>query len=100
VALIVVGVSLVGLAHGFVNAPVVTHIADTNVARNMGAGSATALYRVLERIGHVAGPMLAGQLLVLNAQSPAAIGWAGAALIGFAILFAVSVRRSGTPDHA
>ncbi len=97
--MLIAGVATVGLAHGFVNAPVVTHIADTDVARDRGPNGVTALYRVLERVGHVAGPMLAGQLLVLSGQSAISIGWAGVALVVFALLFIIPVggRRAPQP---
>ena len=35
---------------------------------------------------------LAGQLLVLSGQSPVSIGWAGIALVVFALLFIIPVR--------
>lgn len=98
--MLIAGVALVGLSHGFVNAPVVTHIADTDVARDMGANGVTALYRVLERVGHVAGPMLVGQLLVLSGQNPVSLGWAGIVLVVFALLFVIPVGGRRSPQAA
>jgi len=94
--LLIVGVVMVGVAHGFVNAPVVTHIADSRLAGRIGANSATAIYRFLERIGHAAGPILVGQLLLVGGQSPAAMSWAGAAIILFGIIFFIRTEPGPT----
>lgn len=77
---------VVGAAHGFINAPVVTRIADSS-SRRIGAGAATAAYRFLERIGHVAGPILVGQLFLLLGQSAVVVAWIGLAVLLFGFLF-------------
>jgi len=82
-----VGIFLLGLAHGFINAPVISYVASTPLAQEMGANQVSSLYRVLERVGHVAGPALAGQLLFMTGGGPIAIGWAGAAMVVLGILF-------------
>ncbi len=66
--LLMLGIAAVGGAHGLINAPIVTHVAELDLARRIGAGSATAAYRFLERIGHVAGPLLVSQLLAWSGQ--------------------------------
>ncbi|MEQ8698177.1 MAG: MFS transporter, partial [Bauldia litoralis] len=81
------GVFLLGLAHGFINAPVISYVATTDVAQRLGANQVSSLYRVLERVGHVAGPALAAQLLIMTGGGPAAIGFAGLALLVFALVF-------------
>ncbi len=87
------GVLIVGLAHGFINAPVVTHVATSRLAYAVGAESATATYRFLERIGHVAGPMILGQLFFLyGGQSPVVLAWVGLAVFGLALLFLIPTR--------
>ncbi|MEM9777698.1 MAG: MFS transporter, partial [Chloroflexota bacterium] len=43
------GILILGLAHGFIHAPIVTYIADTVSAEKLGKSSATSLYRFLER---------------------------------------------------
>ncbi|MFO1067790.1 MAG: MFS transporter [Geminicoccaceae bacterium] len=88
-ALVLAGVALLGLAHGCINAPVITYVADSTAARRLGSNGATSLYRVVERIGHVLGPVLAGQLLALAASGPAALLWAGAAILACGLLFAL-----------
>src|SRR4051794_3113957 len=55
---IVVAVLIVGVAHGFINAPVVTHVGQTALAKRIGVNPTTTAYRFLERGGHVAGPLL------------------------------------------
>ena len=96
--MVLVGVALLGLAHGCINAPVITYVADSTAARRLGSNGATSLYRVVERVGHVLGPLLAGQLLALAASGPAALRWAGAVILVGGLLFAVPemVRRRST----
>lgn len=84
---LVLGVLAVGLGHGAINAPVVTHVANSDLATRVGVVSTTALYRVLERIGHIIGPMIVGQLLLLGGQSMVVIGWVGLALLIFTLIF-------------
>jgi MFS family permease len=88
------GTFLVGVGHGCINAPVVTHIAGTDVAKRLGEAPVTAFYRFIERIGHIAGPLVVGQLFFLSGQSPTAIAWLGAAMIAFALFFVVRSDRA------
>ena len=88
------GTFLVGVGHGCINAPVVTHIAGTDVAKQLGEAPVTAFYRFIERIGHIAGPLVVGQLFFLSGQSPTAIAWLGAAMIGFSMLFVLRSDRA------
>lgn len=96
--LIGAGVLLLGLSHGFINAPVITHVAQGDLADEIGAAQAAGLYRVLERVGHVAGPAAAGQLIVVAGGGPAAIGVAGAITLALGLLFWLPLgpgRRKG-----
>ena len=68
-AIVILGVVLVGIAHGFINAPVVTHVAHSELAKEIGANSVTTTYRFVERIGHVAGPVLVAQLFLIWGQT-------------------------------
>ena len=47
-AIVILGVVLVGIAHGFINAPVVTHVAHSELAKELGANSVTTTYRFVE----------------------------------------------------
>lgn len=88
-ALLITGVGLVGIAHGLVNAPIITSIGETDAARRFGAESATAAYRFLERVGHVLGPIVVGQVFAHAGRTTAAIAWIGVALVVFAAIFAL-----------
>ena len=84
---LILGVAIVGIAHGFINAPVVTHVAESQLATKIGAASVTATYRFLERIGHVAGPVIVGQLFLFWGQSAANLLWVGVAIAFLGVLF-------------
>ena len=86
-ALLVGGVVIVGLAHGFINAPVVTHVAHSKLAGEIGANSAAASYRFLERAGHAAGPFLLSQFFIFWGQSAEVLAWIGAATVVCGLLF-------------
>mgnify|MGYP005629051561 FL=1 len=90
---IILAVALLGLAHGLVNAPVVTHVASTFTARKNGAATVTATYRFLERIGHVAGPVVVGQLMATGIATGKSIAWIGVAILIMAALFALKPRQ-------
>lgn len=94
--LLIAGVAVVGIAHGFINAPVVTHVANSEIAAATGETSATAAYRFLERIGHVAGPLIVGQLFVFSGQDPMMIAWIGGAIALLGVLFLIKI----TPAQA
>lgn len=95
--LLVVGVAVVGIAHGFINAPVVTHVARSRLATLLGESSVTATYRFLERIGHIAGPMIMGQLFFLTGPGPSVIGYIG---VGVAVCGLLFVLRFSSPKEA
>jgi predicted MFS family arabinose efflux permease len=97
--MLVVGMVVLGISHGCINAPIVAHIAGTPAADAIGAAGATSLYRFVERIGHVAGPMLVGQVLIAGHESLAAIGWVGAAVIVLAVVFLLTPGRGSTSNQ-
>lgn len=90
--LLVAGVLVIGVAHGFVYAPVVTRIADCRVAAAIGANSVIATYRFLERLGHVAGPIIVGQLLLFADFSAAVFAWIGGAVVLLALIYLVNLQ--------
>ncbi|SON52175.1 MFS transporter [Vibrio tapetis] len=61
VSLATISMLVMGVAHGLINAPVVTHVVKATEGHN--ANSVAATYRFLERFGHVAGAIVVGQLL-------------------------------------
>jgi predicted MFS family arabinose efflux permease len=96
-AVVIAGVLIVGLAHGFINAPVVTHVAHSHLAAQIGANPVTTTYRFLERIGHVAGPFLIGQFFLIWGQSAHILIWVGVAtaMLGFLFLIRSAPPRVG-----
>jgi predicted MFS family arabinose efflux permease len=86
-ALVIAGVLTVGIAHGFINAPVVTHVANSALASEVGGTTVTTAYRFLERAGHVAGPLLVGQLLLFAGRPAAVMTWIGTGTVLLALLF-------------
>jgi MFS family permease len=86
-AVVVAGVSLVGIAHGFINAPVVSHVTQSELAKRLGANPVTTTYRFLERGGHVAGPLLLSQFFLLWGQGPHIIGAIGVGTAVLGLLF-------------
>lgn len=96
-AVLIAAVALVGIAHGFINAPVVTHIGHSELAARIGANSANTAYRFLERGGHVAGPLLLSQLFIAFGQGINVISGFG---IGIIILGLVFVAHRAFPRAA
>jgi MFS family permease len=92
-ATLLFGISLLGLAHGFIQAPIITHVANTNTADRFGKGSATSLYRLFERIGNIGGPLLVGALLVQSNYNAFTISWIGMGVILFGLLFYVGFKK-------
>jgi predicted MFS family arabinose efflux permease len=94
--LIAAGVFLLGVAHGFINAPVVTNVAGIPLAAEIGAGTVAATYRSLERAGHVAGPIIFGQVIAAAPTSMPliAIG-AGIAFLGLVFVLSQQGRVAG-----
>ena len=103
-AIVILGVVLVGIAHGFINAPVVTHVAHSELAKELGANSVTPTYRFVERIGHVAGPVLVAQLFLIWGQTAQVLTGIGiaTAILGFLFLIRISPppRRGPWPEAA
>ena len=91
-AVVALGEAIVGVAHGFINAPIVTHVADAEVSNRLGAGSVAATYRFLERIGHMGGPVLMAQLLVIGGGSAHVLAWVGFAVLALGVLFLLPGR--------
>ncbi len=91
--IVVAGTVLVGLAHGFINAPVVTHVAHLELSSRVGATPVTTSYRFLERSGHIAGPFIIAQLFMIFGQDAFIIAWIGLATIILGLIFATRPSR-------
>ncbi len=90
---LITGIAIVGIAHGFINAPVVTHIAESELAGRIGESAATATYRFLERVGHIAGPIVVGQLFLWYGQEAEILGWIGAYIFVAGLIFIMLYTR-------
>jgi predicted MFS family arabinose efflux permease len=85
---VVAGTFLLGIAHGFINAPIITYMGGTSAADRLGKSTTASLYRVVERSGHVLGPILIGQLLLLMSGGQVLI-WSAAFILLSTLLFCV-----------
>jgi MFS family permease len=84
---VLIAVLLVGVAHGFINAPVVTHVGQSDLAKRIGANPAMTAYRFVERGGHIAGPLLLSQFFLIWGQGAYIIGGIGIAVVILGVLF-------------
>jgi MFS family permease len=91
-ASVILGTILVGIAHGFINAPVVTHVGQSRLAKRVGANPATTSYRFLERIGHIAGPFVVSQLFLLWGQQAQILAWIGVGIAVLGLIFVIHTR--------
>ncbi|MCA0406563.1 MAG: MFS transporter [Proteobacteria bacterium] len=98
-ALIVVGVTVVGISHGFINAPVVTHVAESEIAGELGVANVASTYRLVERLGHMTGPVIMGQVFLFFGPSWSTIGWVGAGVLLLTILFPSEEEPISTSNH-
>jgi predicted MFS family arabinose efflux permease len=87
VAVVFAGISLLGIAHGFINAPIVSHVASLELADRIGISALTATYRFLERIGHVAGPLVVGQMFLFFGEQGFILAGIGVAIAVLGGLF-------------
>jgi MFS family permease len=99
VVVIIVAMLIIGIGHGFINAPIVAYVSSLAVAHRVGISGLTASYRFLERIGHVAGPLLVGLFFQLYGETGEALFWLGVGLTSLMLLFAL-VGRSTPTGHA
>jgi MFS family permease len=96
-ALVIIGVTLVGIAHGFINAPVVTHVGQSALAKRIGVNPVTTTYRFLERGGHIMGPLLLAQLFLIWGQGAYVIGGIGVATAILGLMFIAHKFRTRVP---
>jgi hypothetical protein len=73
---------------------VVTHVARSKLAILLGESSVTATYRFLERVGHITGPMIMGQLFLLAGTGPNVLGYIGIAVAICGLLFVLRFPSS------
>lgn len=87
---IALSVALLGVGQGLIAAPIVARVAAGDAAVSVGRDRTVAVYRILERLGHVSGPALVGLLLVAASDNPAALAMLGGAYGVLAALYGLA----------
>jgi hypothetical protein len=59
----------------------------------MGKSAATSVYRLIERVGNIGGPVIVGALLVKSSYDAITVSWIGMAIAVFGLLFVVQFHR-------
>jgi MFS family permease len=95
--LMIIGTVIVGLAHGFINAPVVTHVGQSELGSRIGAIPVTTSYRFLERAGHVAGPIIIAQIFLRFGQDATVLIWIGVGVVILGLLFVLQSLQPQPP---
>ncbi len=97
--MLIIGVCVVGLSHGLINAPVITHVADAPISARLGATSVAATYRFVERIGHVTGPVIMSVLFATFGQNWSLLCWVAGGIFLFGFIFVTTARSIDMPDY-
>lgn len=84
---------VLGMAHGCINAPVVAHVASLPIAQRHGAIRTAATYRLVERVGHMAGPLVVERCLAAAGGQSIALAWIAAAVALAGLAFMVQNAR-------
>ncbi len=90
-SLLLTGMIILGISHGFIQAPIMTHISNTRTSKRIGKSAATSLYRLIERVGNIGGPLLVGALLVSSHYNALTLAWIGAGVALFGLLFVIRI---------
>ena len=76
----------------------VSHVTTVVDEQIVSQQSTVTFYRFLERFGHVLGPLLVGQVLMLAATGFQALLWLATGLIIFAVIFQFVSRPAGIAE--
>ena len=93
------GMLLLGVANGAISSPVVSHIMETRTCRKLGEGAGIGAYRLFERMGHVAGPLVVGQLFAWSARKTHAVLLVGVMMAAFGMAFLLTTDRKPWFTH-
>jgi hypothetical protein len=105
-ALILAAMILVGVSQGLIAAPSISHIVDTQIAERRGWAAVVSMHRLLERAGHVSGPLVMGWGMAATSGGGLSVGLVGVATMSAGTLFIATVRHrrikeaSGGEDSA
>ena len=94
----IAGTIVVGFAHGFINAPVVTHVGQSELGARIGAIPVTTSYRFLERAGHIAGPIIVAQIFLFFGQDATVLIWIGAGVACLGLVFVAQRFQPPVPN--
>jgi len=97
--LVIAGMLILGLSHGFIHAPIVTHITETRSAKALGQAGVASLYRFLERLGHVTGPLVVSAILVAMHENTVSIALIGTVVAAFGLVFVAGGKKIGTEQR-
>ena len=97
--MLIVGVCVIGIAHGLINAPVITHVADSPISMRLGASAVAANYRFVERIGHVTGPVIVSVLFAAFGQNWDLLCWMAGGVCLFGFIFLSTARSIDVSDY-
>lgn len=88
---VIIGTFLLGLSHGCIHAPVISHITHISLAKKVGPSTTAAFYRFLERLGHVSGPAFAAYLFIGTdgEMMTRQFIFVGAGIVAMGLLFAL-----------
>lgn len=87
---IALSVALLGVGQGLIAAPIIARVAAGGAAVSVGRDRTIAVYRILERFGHISGPALVGLMLVAASDNPAALAMLGGAYGVLAALYGLA----------
>ncbi|WP_430463530.1 MFS transporter [Tabrizicola sp.] len=88
---VVSGAFLIGLAHGLINAPIITYVGATTAAESLGRPTAVSLYRIVERLGHVSGPIIIGQMMLFVPDEQVLV-LAALLIFSVTLVFSIPIR--------
>jgi len=54
----------------------------------------------MERVGHIAGPVLIGQLFIISGQDATVLAWVGGVIMIFGLIFFINSAQPRAPDLA
>jgi predicted MFS family arabinose efflux permease len=89
---IISGILILGIAHGFIHAPIVSYITEAKCTDKIGVFTTVAIYRFVERMGHAMGPIVLSSVLIFSNQNMVAIQFTGVVILIFGLLFSLKDR--------
>jgi len=84
---------LLGFAHAFIHAPIISFVTECEVPKELTKARVTAAYRFIERIGHAAGPAIAAQIILYTHGSMSTFALLSIFILIVAITFIVLPGR-------